>query len=59
VFAIFVLLFIFHNIAYSFGQNKLSVENNWILWMLLITGIGYLILKLIKKYSKLLDEKGR
>jgi len=59
VFAIFTLLFVFHNIAFSLQQKKLSVENNWILWMLLITGVGYLILKFIKKYSTLLDEKGR
>lgn len=59
VFAIFILLFIFHNIRYSFDFMVIKVENNWILWLAIITGILYLVLKLLKKYTKALDESGR
>ncbi|MPN03752.1 hypothetical protein SDC9_150984 [bioreactor metagenome] len=59
VFAIFILLFIFHNIRYSFDFMAIKVENNWILWLTLLTGVIYLVLKLLKKYTKVLDESGR
>ena len=59
VFAIFILLFIFHNIRYSIVVGSVHVENNWILWCLLVSGLIYLVLKLIKKYSSLLYESGR
>ncbi|OJV40463.1 MAG: hypothetical protein BGO29_10110 [Bacteroidales bacterium 36-12] len=59
IFAIFVLLFIFHNIRYSILSDKLSVENNWVLWCTVFSAVMYLILKLLKKYTKLLNESGR
>ena len=59
VFAIFILLFIFHNIRYSFDFMDVNVENNWILWLTILTGVFYLVLKLLKKYTKVLDESGR
>jgi len=59
VFAIFLLLFIFHNIRYSFDFMAVKVENNWILWLTLLSGVLYFVLKMLKKYTKVLDESGR
>jgi protein-S-isoprenylcysteine O-methyltransferase Ste14 len=57
--AIFVLLFIFHNIAFSIEKMQIGIDNNWISWGTLFTGILYLILKIVKHKTNLLDEKGR
>lgn len=57
--AIFVLLFIFHNIAFSIEQMQFGIDVNWISWVTLLTGILYVILKFIKRKTNLLDEKGR
>ncbi|GAB1417152.1 lipid A Kdo2 1-phosphate O-methyltransferase [Paludibacter sp.] len=59
IFAIFVLLFIFHNIRYSISEGKFSIEINWVLWCTVISAALYLILKLLKKYTKTLHESGR
>ena len=59
VFAIFILLFIFHNIRYSFISGEVKIENDWVLWCTVASGVIYMILKLIKKYTNLLDESGR
>lgn len=59
VFAIFILLFIFHNIRYSFISAEVSIENNWVLWCTLIAAVIYFLLKIIKKYTSLLNETGR
>ncbi len=47
--AFFILLFIFHNIRYSYIEGKIQIDNNWILWCMMITIILYVILKLLKK----------
>ncbi len=57
--AIFVLLFVFHNIAFSIQNMQFGVDINWISWGTLATGILYLILKFIKRKTSLLNEKGR
>lgn len=59
VVATFLLLFIFHNIRYSFDFMTVNIENNWILWATLISVLMYLVLKVLKKYTRVLDEKGR
>lgn len=59
VLAIFALLFIFHNIRLSVQVEQCTVAVDWVLWTTLASGVLYLILKIIKKYSNLLDEKGR
>lgn len=59
VLAIFILLFLFHNIRYSFDFMSVRVENNWILWTTILSGVLYIILKVLKKYTHVLDEKGR
>lgn len=59
VFAIFLLLFVFHNIRYSFDFMAVKVDNNWILWLTLLSGVLYFVLKVLKKHTKVLDESGR
>jgi len=59
VLAIFILLFLFHNIRYSFVIGDVRVENNWVLWCTILSAIIYVGLKLIKKHTHLLDESGR
>lgn len=59
VVAIFVLVFIFHNIAYSIERQEIAVECNWLCWTTLASLVLYLVLKLLKKYTKILEEKGR
>lgn len=59
VLAIFILLFIFHNIRYSFDFMTIRVDNNWILWSTVLSAVLYLVLKVLKKYTRVLDEKGR
>lgn len=59
VFAIFILLFIFHNIRYSFIRGEIKIENDWVLWCTVVSAVLYFVLKIMKKYTKLLDESGR
>jgi protein-S-isoprenylcysteine O-methyltransferase Ste14 len=59
VLAIFVLLFIFHNIRYSIISGNAAVEMNWIAVATVISTIAYLILKVIKRKTNWLDEGGR
>ncbi|HOG04894.1 MAG TPA: isoprenylcysteine carboxylmethyltransferase family protein [Paludibacter sp.] len=47
--AVFILLFIFHNIRYSCVKGKMLIDNNWVLWCTVIAIILYVILKLLKK----------
>ncbi|OQB31105.1 MAG: Isoprenylcysteine carboxyl methyltransferase (ICMT) family protein [Bacteroidetes bacterium ADurb.Bin174] len=49
--AVFILLFIFHNIRYSCVKGKIQIDNNWVLWCTVIAIILYVILKLLKKHS--------
>lgn len=57
--AIFVLLFLFHNIGFSIQNERISVDSGWITWGTIILGVIYLILKVLKHNTTLLDEKGR
>jgi len=59
VFAIFILLFIFHNIRYSFIRGEIKIENDWVLWCTVVSAVLYFVLKIMKKYTNLLDESGR
>lgn len=57
--AIFILLFIFYNIRYSFKNHHSSIDLNWIFWVTLLTILLYLVLKFLKKETHVLDETGR
>lgn len=59
ILAIFTLLFVFHNTELSVREENFQIENNWLLWALILSTVMYLILKILKKYTSLLDEKGR
>ena len=56
--AIFVLLFLFHNIGESIENMSFTVDFGWISYGLLATGVLYLLLK-VQKRSKWLNEAGR
>jgi protein-S-isoprenylcysteine O-methyltransferase Ste14 len=57
--AVFVLLFVFHNINYSFLTNHIRIDLNWIAWGTFAAGILYLVLKFLKKKTSILNETGR
>ncbi len=57
--AIFVLLFVFHNIGYSIENDGFQIDMNWICWATIASGIVYLVLKLLKRKTKILNEEGR
>lgn len=59
VLAIFALLFIFHNLRLSVHASNLQVKADWVLWLTLASGVLYLVLKIIKKQTNWLDERGR
>lgn len=57
VFAIFLLLFLFHVLRLSVLQ--LPFQYDWVFWSTAVSGIFYFLLKFLKSYTRLLDEKGR
>jgi protein-S-isoprenylcysteine O-methyltransferase Ste14 len=57
--AIFVLLFLFHNLNYSIENRQVGIELNWIFWATIISAALYFILKLLKRNTDLLNEEGR
>lgn len=59
VLAVFALLFLFHNLRLSLLMQGWIIDMNWIFWGTLISGVVYLILKVLKKFTTVLDEKGR
>lgn len=59
VLAIFALLFIFHNLRGWVQSQTEIVAVDWVLWSTVASGVLYLGLKLIKKNTRWLDEKGR
>lgn len=59
LFAIFVLLFVFHNLGLSIQNRCFSIDTDWISWGTLLSGIIYLVLKVLKHKTKALDEFGR
>ncbi len=56
--AVFVLLFIFHNIGYSIEIQKVAIDCDWICMGTIASGIFYLVIKMLQK-SNLLHEQGR
>lgn len=56
--AIFVLLFVFHNIGFSIDKGQFSVDCNWICYATILSAVLYLILKLLKK-TTFFHEVGR
>lgn len=59
LFAIFLLLWIFDITYNSIGAGSFVFEFNFAAWGMIITGVLYLILKIFKKYSSVLNEEGR
>jgi len=57
VFAIFLLLFLFHVLRLSVLQ--LPFQYDWVFWSTAVSGFFYFLLKFLKSYTRLLDEKGR
>lgn len=59
VLAIFVLLLLFHNLRLSVTSDLWSIRLDWVFWATLASGVLYLVLKLVKRQTNWLDEKGR
>jgi len=59
VFAIFLLLLIFHVLRLSVLQQQFVIHYDWVFWSTAASGVLYFVLKVIKKYTRILDEKGR
>lgn len=57
--AVFLLVFIFHNIAYSIENQEISIDYNWLLVATIVAVVLYFVLKLLKRYTEILEEKGR
>jgi protein-S-isoprenylcysteine O-methyltransferase Ste14 len=59
VLAIFVLLFLFHNLKFSLDRGEAGIQMDWIAIATIISFIVYYILKVIKRKTNWLDEGGR
>jgi protein-S-isoprenylcysteine O-methyltransferase Ste14 len=59
VFAIFSLLFIFHFIRIAMLEQSLALSFDWVFWSFITSAVLYMVLKLIKRSTSWLDEKGR
>lgn len=59
ILAIFALLYLFHAIRFSVVQPDWALPTDWVMWSSIAAGVLYLALKLIKKQTSWLDEKGR
>lgn len=59
IFAIFVLMFAFKVLGDFIEAGSFEFQISWHLYAVLLSGIFYLILKIIKHNTKILDEKGR
>jgi protein-S-isoprenylcysteine O-methyltransferase Ste14 len=57
--AIFVLLFIFDSIDASIQSQSIQANLNWITYCTIAIGIIYLVLKVLKRKTNLLNETGR
>ena len=57
--AIFVLLFVFHNLGYSIENSQIKLDIDWIFICTVVSLVLYLILKVLKHNTKLFDETGR
>jgi len=59
LFALFLLFFIFKSVGKFIREQTFLIEENWIIVGTILTGIFYLILKYLKKYTTILNEDGR
>lgn len=57
--ALFGLFFIFDNLNTYCEWGKFMFQQNFWFWAFIISAIVYLVLKVIKKYTSILDEIGR
>ncbi|MDD3078051.1 MAG: isoprenylcysteine carboxylmethyltransferase family protein [Paludibacter sp.] len=57
--AIFVLLFVFHNLCYSFQQQQITIAFDWVLWTMIAAAIIYFVLRFMRRKTNLLNEDGR
>jgi protein-S-isoprenylcysteine O-methyltransferase Ste14 len=58
LFAMFLVFFLFRCIG-NFINGQAIVRTDWLFYATLFSIILYLILKILKRYTKLLDEEGR
>ena len=59
LFGLFVVFFVFRLIGNYIETGGFIVDRDWLTYATVTSGILYLILKYIKKYTTLLDEEGR
>lgn len=59
LFAIFLLIYIFNCWTHFLTKNDFIQEKEWSLYLMIITGVLYFVLKIIKSNTQLLDEQGR
>jgi protein-S-isoprenylcysteine O-methyltransferase Ste14 len=59
VLAIFVLLLLFQTIRLSLLYSQFTLKYNWVFWTFVASAFVYILLKVLKKHSTVLDETGR
>lgn len=59
LFAIFLLVWIFDIYVNYLKSGQFIVFTTHLFWLMALTGVTYFILKVIKKYTNILDEEGR
>ncbi len=59
VFAVFLVIFFFRELGQYLTNKTLSVNFDFWFWAMSVSGIMYFILKVLKKRSSFLKEKGR
>ncbi|MEA1897799.1 MAG: lipid A phosphate methyltransferase, partial [Bacteroidota bacterium] len=59
VFAIFLVVFLFREAGQYLISKTISVDFDFWFWAMSVSGVLYLILKVLKKRTPLLKEKGR
>jgi len=59
LFALFLLFFVFQSVGTYVKKQTFWIEETWIVVGCIGSGILYLILKFLKKYTNILNEEGR
>jgi protein-S-isoprenylcysteine O-methyltransferase Ste14 len=59
LFAIFLLVFVFNCWSSFLMEDQMMTSKSWSTYAMVITGILYFVLKMIKSNTKLLQEEGR
>jgi len=59
LFALFLLFWVFKTVRKFAENGKFIIEERWITIGAISTGVLYIILKYLKKYTQFLDEEGR